>query len=75
MDPYGGRRYSSIILDLDTRWKAVVSFTRLPLNPRRQNTQYALNKRLCGPQRQSGRYGGEKNNLLLSGIEPRSSNP
>jgi hypothetical protein len=40
----------SIILDLGTRWRQVVSFTAMHL----------LDRRLCGPQSLSGHCGEEK---------------
>jgi hypothetical protein len=52
------------ILDLNTGWRWVVSFTSLPLYPR-----VPLDKRMGGPQRRCGRCGEEKN-LGLPGIEP-----
>jgi hypothetical protein len=52
----GEWRYRSIILDLGTRWKWVVSFMPRPLNPR-----YPLDRVLGGHQSWSGRWGEEKN--------------
>jgi hypothetical protein len=48
----GKRRYSSTILDLGTRWRCVVSFPQQGKSP-----LYALDKRLGGPQSQSGLWG------------------
>jgi hypothetical protein len=31
MKKYGERRYNSVILDLGTRWRLVVSFTPFPI--------------------------------------------
>jgi hypothetical protein len=45
-------RYSSTIPDVGTRWTWVVSLRSRPLYPR-----YPLNRRLGGPQSQSGRCG------------------
>jgi hypothetical protein len=56
----GEWRYSSIILELDTSWKWVVSFTTLPLYPRGKNPRYLLERRLGGPQSGSGRRGEQK---------------
>jgi hypothetical protein len=50
-------RYSSIIPDLGTRWRWVVSFTSQPLWPRGKCPRYPLDRRLGGPQNRSGRYG------------------
>jgi hypothetical protein len=33
---------------------------------------YPLNRRVSGPQRRSGRFGEEENNLPLRGFEPRT---
>jgi hypothetical protein len=41
------------------------------LYPRGKNPRYPLDRRLGGPQSRSGRR-GQKKNLPLSGIEPRS---
>jgi hypothetical protein len=54
-------KYNSTILDLDTRWRRVVSFTSLSLNPRETAYQYSLYRRLGGPQSCFGRCGIEKN--------------
>jgi hypothetical protein len=66
----GEWRYSSIILELRTRWKWVVSFTPRPLYP-----LYPVNRRLGEPQSRSGPYGVEKNILPLPRIEPRPTSP
>jgi hypothetical protein len=41
---------TSHILDLGTRWRWVVSFTRRPLYPQEKNSWYPLGRRLGGPQ-------------------------
>jgi hypothetical protein len=64
-------RYSSIILDLGTRWRRMVSFTPLPLNPRGKGSRYPLDRRPARPQSRSGHCGEEKNLLSLPGIVPR----
>jgi hypothetical protein len=56
----GEWRYSSTILDLFTRCRWVVSFTLLPLYPRRKNSLHPLDMRLGGPQSRSGRCGKGK---------------
>jgi hypothetical protein len=54
-------RYSSTILDLDTRRKWVVSFTHRPLYSRRKSPRYPLTRRLSGAQNRSGCCGENKN--------------
>jgi hypothetical protein len=58
------------ILDLDTRWRWVVSFTTRPLYLQGKSTWYPLDSRLGGPQSRSGRGGKEKNSQLPPGIQP-----
>jgi hypothetical protein len=65
----GEWRYSSTILDFDTRWRLVVGFKPLSLKPRGMNPQYPLDRRLGESQNRSGGCGEEKN-LALPGIEP-----
>jgi hypothetical protein len=62
----GELTYSSIILDLGTRWRWVVTFTPRPHFPRGKIPRYSLDRRLGGPQSRSGRCGGERN-LALAG--------
>jgi hypothetical protein len=62
----GECRYSSIILDVRTRRRRVVSFTHLTLYPRGKSPRYPLDRGLGGPQSRSGRRGVETN--LLPGI-------
>jgi hypothetical protein len=50
----GEWRYSTTILDVGTSWRWMVSFTSLPLCPWGMNPQYALDRRLGGPQNWSG---------------------
>jgi hypothetical protein len=50
----GEWRYSSIILDLGTGWRRVVSFKHGLLYPRRKSLRYPLDRRLCRPQSRSG---------------------
>jgi hypothetical protein len=45
------------------------------LNHRKNRSRYRLDRRLRGPQFQSGRGGEEENSLHFPGIEPRSSTP
>jgi hypothetical protein len=65
----GEWRYSSTVLDFDTRW--VVSFAPWPLYPRVKSPRYLLDMRLGGPQRRSGRCEENKNILPLLKMEPR----
>jgi hypothetical protein len=46
-------------LDLGTSLRWVVNFTPLPLYPRGKSPRYPLDRRLGGPQSQSGRLGEE----------------
>lgn len=57
-------------LDLSTRWRTVISFKFLPLYPRDNRPQYPSDRRLDVFQRQSARYGQEKNLFPLTEIEP-----
>jgi hypothetical protein len=59
-------RCSFGIFYLCTRWTLMVSFTALPLYPRKKSAQYWLDRRLGGPESRSGRSGEEKNFLPLS---------
>jgi hypothetical protein len=56
------------ILDLGTR-RSMVSFTPQPLYTRGKSSRYPLDRRLGGPQSQSGRGGEEKNFQSSPGIE------
>jgi hypothetical protein len=47
-------------IDLGTSWRWVVSFTSRPLYPLEKGPWYPLDKRLGGPQGQSGWFGEEK---------------
>jgi hypothetical protein len=60
-------RYSSNILDLETRWRRVVSFMALPFYPRGNIPKYPVDRRPGRFQSRSGRCGIEKN-LPLPGI-------
>jgi hypothetical protein len=64
-------RHNSTILDLNTRWRWMVSFTLLPLYPWKYGPPYLLDRRLCGLQGRSGLYGEEKSLLSLPAIELR----
>jgi hypothetical protein len=65
----GEWRYSSTILDLDTKWKWVVSFMLRPLYRRGKNPRYPLDRKLGVVQSRSGRCGVQKNLLPLPEIE------
>jgi hypothetical protein len=67
-------RHSSIIIDLVTRWKRMVSFTSLPLYPRVKSLRYALDRRAGWAPEPVGCC-GEKKNLAVPGIEPGPSYP
>jgi hypothetical protein len=67
---WGSGRVSPRILDLGTRWKAVVSFTPRSLYLQGNSPWYPLDRRLGGAQSRSGRGGEEKNSQLLPGLEP-----
>jgi hypothetical protein len=57
-------------LHLDTGRRWVVSFTPQPLYPQGSNSWHPSDRRLGGPQSQSGHSGGEeKNSQPLSGLE------
>jgi hypothetical protein len=66
----GEWRYSSTILNFDTRWRWVFSFTQRSLHPRRKSRLYPFDKRLGGPKIRPGRCGEEKNFLFLPRINP-----
>jgi hypothetical protein len=65
-------RYSSTVLDLDTSWRWVVSFTALLLYLRGKSPRYLLASELGGPQRLSGRCGEEK---ILHCLESNPDRP
>jgi hypothetical protein len=64
----GKWRYSSTILNIGTRWRGVVSFMPLLLYLKGMSLHYPLDRRLGGPQSQSGCCGEEKNLLPFPGI-------
>jgi hypothetical protein len=59
------------ILNHDSRWGWVISFTPRSLYPRKESLCYPLDRRPGGAQSRSGRGGEEKTSLPLLGIEPR----
>jgi hypothetical protein len=67
---WGSGSIAPRILDLDTRWRWVVSLTPRPLYSQGKNPWYPLDRKLGGHQSQSGRGGEDKNS------QPhRESNP
>jgi hypothetical protein len=63
------------ILDLETRWRWVLSFTRRPLYFQGKGHWYPMDTRLGGPQSRSRRGGEEKNSQCLLGLEPPTFQP
>jgi hypothetical protein len=57
------------ILDLDTRWRRVVSFTPRPLHPQGNSPWYPIDRRLSRPQSWFRRGGEEENSQPLPGLE------
>ena len=71
----GSNGIAPLILNLDTRWRCVVYFTRWPLYPRGRTT-YPLNRGLGGPQKQPGSFAEEKNLFFSYGVSnPTPSSP
>jgi len=72
MKIFGGSGVIALLtLNIGTRWKRMVSFTPRPPYSQGKRACYPLDKRLCGPQRWSGRGGEEEKYLSLPmpGIE------
>jgi hypothetical protein len=66
------RGIAPLILNLCSERRWVVSFTPLPLYPRKRiPVAYSLKMRLGGPQPRSGRFVEEKQTWHLPGFEPR----
>jgi hypothetical protein len=63
------------IFYLGTGWRWVVSSTPLLLYLHGKSLWYPLDRKLCGPQRQSGRSGEEKISQSLPRLEPRIIQP
>jgi hypothetical protein len=72
MKTYGGVDVDPCFPDLGTSWRRVASFTLRSLYPRGKIPQYALDKRLGGPQGLSGLRGAEK---ILYPTETRTPIP
>jgi hypothetical protein len=67
---WGSGGVTPLILDFGTRRRWVVRFTPpVALHPRK-SPWYPLDRRLGGPQSQSGRGGEEKNSQPLPGLKP-----
>jgi len=64
----GSRGAAALILNLDTRWRGVVSITLWPFHPQ-EAPQYLLNRKLVGPESCSKHFGEGTNLLLLPGIK------
>jgi hypothetical protein len=75
MKTYGDWRYSSTILHLSTGWRWMDSFMPWPLYLWGKSSLHPLDRRLCGPQSQSGCCEVEKNLLPLLGIQLQPSSP
>jgi hypothetical protein len=58
------------ILELKTRWKWVVSSTPRPLYPQVKRFWYPMDRRVGGPQSQSGHSGEKKNSQPLPWLKP-----
>jgi hypothetical protein len=63
------------ILHFGTKWRWVASFTFRPVQPRRKNCRYQLERRLARLHGWSGRGGEEKRFHPLKGLKPQSSSP
>jgi hypothetical protein len=77
MKAYGSGCIDPHFLDLGTSWRWVVNFTPWLLYPQGKSPWYPLDRRLGGPQSQSGRFGEEKI-LDPTGTQtptPQSSSP
>jgi len=58
---WGSGGIDSLILNLGTRWRRLVSFTARPLYSRGRSPRYPLDSRLYGPKSRTGCGGEEKN--------------
>jgi hypothetical protein len=73
MKAYWGRwSIAPCIPILGSTWRWMVSFTHQPNLPPGKCHGYPLDKRLCGPQSQSGWAGKEKNPCLWQELNPSS---
>jgi hypothetical protein len=71
----GEWEFTTSILNLNTRWRSVVSFTPQLFYVWGKSPQYPMERRLGGPHSQSGCFGEEKNLLPLLAIESQLSSP
>jgi len=53
------------VLNVETTWRWVFTFTLVPLYCQGKNPRYPLNRKLSGPNSRSGRFGEEKNSCLF----------
>jgi hypothetical protein len=72
--PLGTSCIGSRILDLDTSWKWVISFTPRPLYLLRKIPSYPFDRRLSGPQSRSIRH-GEQKHLAPTGTRTPTPRP
>jgi hypothetical protein len=72
---WGSEGIAPRILDLGTRWRWAVSFTPRSLYTKGKSPWYPLDRRLGGPQSQSGHIGEEKNSQPLAGLESPITQP
>jgi hypothetical protein len=60
----------SCILNHRTRWRWTVNFTLQPLYPPGKKPRRPVNRRLSGTRSRLGRFGGQKNPLILLEFKP-----
>jgi hypothetical protein len=65
----GEWRYSFNLIELDSRWRSVVSFTSLPVFPQGKSPRHLFVKKFIAPPSQFGRCEEKKNLMFLLGIE------
>jgi hypothetical protein len=68
-------RYSSIILDLSTRWRFVINFMPWPLYLQEKKSLYPLDSRLDGSRNLFVYCRIDNRMLPLLGVKPQKSNP
>jgi len=68
----GSRAVRSFGLNLGSSWWRAVSFTPRPICPQKKAPRCPLNRGLSGFYGRYGRFGEEKDILLMSGIEALS---
>jgi hypothetical protein len=67
---WGSGSIAPYILDLNIRWRCVISFTSWLLHPQGKSPWYPLDRRLGGPQSWSGCSGEEINFHRVLGLDP-----